>query len=269
MCVKALGAFVVLMAAVGSAHAAEAPASPEKTLDFTVRPSASYEPLSDAGRVADPFRPEVWRSGELSLSPPDSVSDQRLQLSMGERYISPTGLPLTRPEQGLAGSGRSFAIDYSVGVPGALSFSTPGHDWSLTPHAGIGVSDAGGKASAGAELSFKERAEGLLEDLGVRDGTDMRARGRYYLFAAASGRAVGFNLLRDSSSGDIRRAGWTIDPASNLVGEAQLGVGWRRGPLQTSFGYIHRDYDAPLGTRGGMDGKDADMVAFSFSVRPH
>ena len=63
--------------------------------------------------------------------------------------------------------------------------------------------------------------------------------GRWYLFAAASGRAVGMNMLHGETGWN--GAGWTTDPSSTLIGDAQLGVGWRKGAVQTSVGYIHRE----------------------------
>jgi hypothetical protein len=273
MVLRALGAFAVLMMGVGAAHAQDYASTPVPLSEFSAPPAAdpALAAVAPADQTAlDPFSPTVWRTGDVPL--PVSVADgpqQRLQLSIGEDYVTPGGLPVTRAEQALASGDRRFSLNYSLGLPGALSFSTAEHDWSLTPHAGFGVSEYGSQGNAGAVLSIKARAAEALEDIGVHDGAPMAARSRYYVFAAASGRAVGLNVLRDSTTGDWRRAGWTTDSASNLVGEAQVGVGWRRGPVQTSLGYIHRNYDPSVGSLQGVDGRDDDRVAFSFSVRPH
>jgi hypothetical protein len=271
MVLKALGAFAVLMMGAGAAHAQDYASTPVPLSEFSSLPSgdpalAGVAPADQA--APNPFSPTIWRTSDAALPAAEGVQ-QRLQLSIGEDYVSPGGLPVTRADQALASGDRRFAFNYSLGLPGALSFSTAEHDWSLTPHAGFGFTDYGGQGNAGAVLSIKRRAAEALEDIGVHNGASMAARGRYYVFAAASGRAVGLNVLRDSTTGDWRRAGWTTDSASNLVGEAQVGVGWRRGPVQTSLGYVHRDYDPTVGSLFGMDGRDDDRVAFSLSVRPH
>ena len=101
--------------------------------------------------------------------------------------------------------------------------------------------------------------------MGVRDGAAFSDQGRWYLFAAASGRAVGMNMLHGEAGWD--RAGWSTDPTSKLVGDAQLGVGWRKGPMQTSVGYVHRKVKGEH-LLMGVDPHDDDMVAFSLSIRP-
>ena len=267
---KALGAFAVLMIGVGVAHAEDAPSTPISLSEFSAPPPAdpALAALAPQVQTPDPFSPAVWRSSEVDLSPAQGPQ-QTMRLSIGENFAAPGGLPVAGPDQAVLPTDRRFAFNYSLGLPGALSFSTEGHDWSLTPHAGFGVTDNGGQASAGAVLSISDRAARALEGIGVHDGHGMEGRGRYYLFAAASGKAVGLNLLRDSTTGDWRRAGWTTDPSSSLVGEAQVGVGWRRGVVQTSLGYVHRDYDPTAAALFGLDGRNDDRVAFSFSVRAH
>lgn len=110
-----------------------------------------------------------------------------------------------------------------------------------------------------------ERALEQLRDLGVKDGTSFGDRGRWYLFAAASGRAVGLNVLRGENGWD--RAGWSTDASGALVGDAQVGVGWRKGDVQSSFGVIHRE------VKGrhmifGQQTRDDTVAAFTFSLRP-
>jgi hypothetical protein len=101
--------------------------------------------------------------------------------------------------------------------------------------------------------------------MGVKDGAHFGDQGRWYLFAAASGRAVGMNMLHgDAGWGG---AGWSTDPTSKLIGDAQLGVGWRRGAIQTSVGYVHRKVKGDH-LMYGVDPHDDSMVAFSLSIRP-
>jgi hypothetical protein len=151
--------------------------------------------------------------------------------------------------------------------PNAVSFDGGPLAVDLSPHAGVSRSQAGDSAEAGAtiELSKADRAGEKLKAMGVRDGASFGDRGRWYLFAAASGRAVGLNMLHGDSGWD--RAGWSTDPTSKLVGDTQLGVGWRKGAMQTSVGYVHRKVTGAH-IMYGIDPHDDDMVAFSLSVKP-
>lgn len=153
--------------------------------------------------------------------------------------------------------------------PRALRFSSETLDFDVSPHAGLGVSRFGTQAEGGATLTVSksrgERALERLHDLGVKDGLSFGDQGRWYLFAAASGRAVGLNMLR--GEGGWARGGWTTDQSSTLVGDAQVGVGWRKGPMQTSLGVLHREVKAEH-TYFGYISKPDSLVAFSFAVRP-
>ena len=130
----------------------------------------------------------------------------------------------------------------------------------LTPHAGVGVNALGGTAEAGATIRV-----GRLE---VADGEYAFAedQGRWYLFAAGTGTAVGLNWARGME-------GWNRQvshDSGSFIGDAQVGVAWRRGDTQTSFGYVHREISAE-GVAGGT-GIDLDategFVALQFSIRP-
>lgn len=153
--------------------------------------------------------------------------------------------------------------------PGAVSFVSEGLEFEVAPHAGLGVLSGRGAAEGGAVLTVsKSREEQALErlrDMGVRDGASLGDAGRWYLFAAASGRAVGLNMLRGENGWD--RAGWTTDPTASLVGDAQIGVGWRKGDLQSSFGVIHREVKGKHMVFGQQT-RDDTVAAFTFSLRP-
>jgi hypothetical protein len=101
--------------------------------------------------------------------------------------------------------------------------------------------------------------------MGVNDGLSLGDQGRWYLFMAVSGRAVGMNMLRDVNDWD--RAGWTTDPTSTLIGDGQVGVGWRKGSVQSSFGYVHREVKGQHMIFGQKTYEDS-LVAFTFSIRP-
>lgn len=151
--------------------------------------------------------------------------------------------------------------------PNALSFDQGPVSVDLSPHAGLGRGRAGDSAEAGAtlELSKADTAGERLKDMGVKDGAAFGDKGRWYLFAAASGRAVGLNMLHGEGGWD--RAGWSTDSTSKLVGDTQIGVGWRKGAMQSSVGYVHRSVKGAHLLRG-IDPHDDDMLAFSLSVKP-
>jgi hypothetical protein len=151
--------------------------------------------------------------------------------------------------------------------PKALSFDGGDMAFDVSPHAGIGHGQGGDSAEAGArlEVSRADAASARLNAMGVQDGAAFGGRGRWYLFAAASGRAVGLNMLHGDGGWD--RAGWSTDATSKLVGDTQVGVGWRKGSVQTSVGFVHRKVKGDH-VMYGVDPHDDDMVAFSLSVKP-
>lgn len=213
--------------------------------------------------------PTRFNSSAVKLPGRQGGPIDSLRVSVGGVLDTPGGLPLNLDRA------QFDARDYDVSLirswPQALSFETGKFELDVSPHAGVGVGNRGGSAEAGAEVRLsapktrEERAVEQLKDMGVGDGSAFGDRGRWYLFAAASGRAVGLNMLRNE--GDWDRAGWTTDPTSSLVGDAQVGVGWRKGSVQTSFGVVHRE------VRGenmifGQKTTDDTVAAFTFAIRP-
>ena len=73
-------------------------------------------------------------------------------------------------------------------------------------------------------------------------------------------------MLR-GADGELRREGWSTDATSALVSDAQVGVGWRKGAVQTSVGYMHREIKPRHGLMG-VESKDDDLIAVSFSFKP-
>ena len=106
----------------------------------------------------------------------------------------------------------------------------------------------GGGSEAQVQLAFGEPdvrarvAEGAGR-LGMTQATPKtKRRGHFFLFAAARSDAVGFNLLR-SPEGELRRAGWSAEKIA-VSGDSQIGAGWRKGPLQASFGLVERQFSS-------------------------
>ena len=164
----------------------------------------------------------------------------------------------------------AFDVTVVRSWPKAVSFGSDSLDVDIAPHAGLGVSSRGGQAEGGATLTISPKTRGQaamerLRDIGVRDGAVYGDTGRWYLFAAASGQAVGLNMLHGENGWD--RAGWSTDSTGALVGDAQIGVGWRKGDGQASFGVIHREVKGNH-MIWAQDTRDDTVAAFTFSIRP-
>jgi len=99
------------------------------------------------------------------------------------------------------------------------------------------------------------------EKLGLQQiPAKQRAKGRFFVFAAARSDAVGFNLFR-SPEGEIRRAGWSAEKVA-VTGDAQVGAGWRKGPLQASLGFVEREISS-----WGHTAHER-FFGFTFSISP-
>lgn len=213
----------------------------------------------------DPVR---WSSSEVRLSKPRAHGPvDSLRISVGGDLRTPGGLALDPARAEF--EAQAYELSVIRNWPRALSFDTRAFDVDLSPHAGVGVTSYGGSAEAGATIRLSQRlgdrATAGLKSMGVRDGAFLGDQGRWYLFAAASGRAVGLNMLRGETGWD--RGGWTTDPASTLIGDAQVGVGWRKGPVQTSLGYLHREIKGQH-MLWGQDTRQDSVVALTLSIKP-
>jgi hypothetical protein len=226
--------------------------------------------------AADEQGLQVWRSREIHSKLRSDGAVDTLRVSIAGVARGAGGVVLARPGGLLEPDARAFDVTYVRGWPAALKLSTGRYDLDVSPHAGFGVSSIGGSAEAGALVRLgahlEDRVINSLDGLGVHavDGATFGGRGRWYLFAAASGRSVGLTMTRDAQ-GDLRRAGWSTDASSTLISDAQAGVGWRKGDMQASFGYVHREIRplivAPFGV--GTTKVSDSMVAFSLSVHSH
>ncbi len=210
-----------------------------------------------------------WMTGEAPLSstmiggPVDT-----LRVSVGGTLRTPLGLPFNLNRSQF--EGRAYEVAVTRDWPAALAYAGRSFGVDVTPHAGVGMTSVGGSAEAGATLRVTPGGDAALAErlnaLGVKDGAaTFGDKGRWYLFAAASGRAVGLNMLHGEQGWD--RAGVTTDAASTLVGDTQMGVGFRKGAMQTSLGYVHREVKGQ-NMLFGVDPKSDSMVAFSLQIRP-
>lgn len=248
-------AMVVACAAVGTASAQS----------FTSVTGAEFVDAASFGKdttlaTAPGAGGIVWKLDEFRLSQKsDAPHIDSLRIGAGGLLRAPGGQL----------AGEAFDVTLIRSWPKALSFDKGPVGIDLSPQVGVGVSTLGGQAQAGAMLTVGQKREQeaveALNGMGVKDGLTFGDKGRWYVFAAASGRAVGLNMLRDQSGWD--RAGWSTDPTGALIGDAQVGVGWRKGDLTSSFGVTYRE------VRGnhmvfGQQTRDDTVAGVSFTIRP-
>lgn len=228
--------------------------------------------LLDADQYHDGAGPVSWRSSAVAYQgrlggPIDQI---RVSLAVAPRIAGTAPLTLARPGAD-AYDVQDIDVTVTRGWPSALALAGRKYALDVTPHAGVGFGGAGGSAEAGATVRLgktRNLGDRVNDALGLREGAAVFGdRGRWYIYAAASGRAVGLNMLR-GQNGDWTRAGLSQDVASRLIGDSQAGVAWRKGPIQASLGYIHREIRAKEGVLGLATQKD-DVVALSFSLKPH
>ncbi len=245
-------------AAAALADAAFAPRSPHAAADPIARLIEPEAYQADTGLVR-------WNSGEVQLSSRASGPIDSLRVSVGGAMRTPGGVPINLDRA-------QFQADaYEVALvrewPRALSFEGKAFDVDLSPHAGVGVTNYGGSAEAGAQvkISRDEKAARKLKEMGIGDGAIFGDIGRWYLYGAVNGRAVGLNLMHNDTGWD--RSGWSTDATSGLMGDVQMGVGFRKGIMQSSLGLIHREVKGQH-MIWGQQTRDDSMVAFSLSIKP-
>jgi len=270
---KGLSLSLPAAAPSSAGFAAREPDSAEAMVDgaFALSPAAAFGDarLAAADRYYDDRGPTTWRSNAFVVkSGETSVDSVRVSIGGIARNAASAPLRLVRPDSD-AFDVSDVDVTLTRGWPAAVKFEAGHYALDVSPHAGFGFGDAGGSAEAGATVRLGKSVEDQVSDsLGLRDGGEaFGSRGRWYVFAAASGRAVGMNMLR-GQDGDWSRAGLTSDVNSKLIGDAQAGLAWRKGPMQASLGYIHREIKAKDVIMGMATQKDS-MVALSFSLKPH
>ncbi|WP_292128506.1 lipid A-modifier LpxR family protein [Brevundimonas sp.] len=210
-------------------------------------------------------RGSPWAASSRDVWFENDAFDDRLRLRTEGPVRRADGSPLPPgPLDPAAYEAEHYDLTYTRGWTGTLGQTASGLDVTLTPHVGVGVGSRGGTTEAGATLRIGPDLDRL-----VPDGDDaFGERPRWYLYAAGSGRAVGYNWARNRD-GQFARSGVSHD-AGSFMGDASLGVAMRRGPVQSSIGLIYREIGVE-GLRGGH-GVDTDVsegvIAFQLSIKP-
>ncbi|MFA4950666.1 lipid A-modifier LpxR family protein [Brevundimonas sp.] len=200
---------------------------------------------------------DVWFSG--------GGFDDRLRLRTEGSIRRADGAPVPPGPLDRAGwDTEHYDVSYVRGWTETLGQTGSGLDVTLTPHVGVGVGSRGNSTEAGATLRVGRNLDRL-----VPDGTEaFGERPRWYVYAAGSGRAVGYNFAR-TRDGDYARSGVSHD-SGNFLGDASIGVAMRKGAIQSSVGLIYREIETE-GFRAGH-GVDTDVsegvIAFQLSIKP-
>jgi hypothetical protein len=201
---------------------------------------------------------DVWFDG-------GGAYNDRMRLRTEGRIRRADGAPLPPgPLDPAAYDAEHYDLSYVRGWTETLGQTGSGLDVTLTPHIGVGVGTRGGTTEAGATLRIGRDLDRL-----VPEGADaFGERPRWYLYAAGSGRAVGYNFARNRD-GDYARSGVSHDSGS-FMGDASIGVAMRRGAIQSSVGLVYREIETE-GLRAGH-GVDTDvsegLIAFQLSIKP-
>lgn len=200
---------------------------------------------------------DIWRDG--------ADHQDRLRITTRGQVTRADGAPV--PFSGADATryeADAYDVRYTRGWSSGPVETASGLQMDFTPHAGVGMGSRGGSVEAGATLRIGNDLDRL-----VPEGQDAFGdRGRWYIFAAGSGRAVGYNFAR-TADGDFRRSGMSHDSGS-FLGDASVGVAWRKGDLQGSFGLVYREVEAEgLYTGPEIDNEVKEgLVAFQLSIKP-
>ena len=217
------------------------------------------------GYAPDRDRSSPWAASSRDVWFESARFDDRLRLRTEGPVRRQDGSPLPPgPLDAATWDMEHYDLTYTRGWTESLGQTASGLDVTLTPHLGVGVGSRGGTTEAGATLRIGRNLNRLVPDGGAEFGE----RPRWYLYAAGSGRALGYNFAR-TRDGDYARSGVSQD-SGNFLGDASLGVAMRRGPVHSSLSVVYREIQTD-GVRAGH-GVDNDvsegLIAFQLSIKP-
>jgi hypothetical protein len=210
-------------------------------------------------------RSSPWVASSQDVWFEKDAFDDRLRLRTEGPLRRVDGSPLPPgPLDPAAYETEHYDLTYTRGWTEILGRTESGLEVALTPHVGVGVGSRGGTTEAGATLRIGPDLDRLVPEGEEAFGQ----RPRWYLYAAGSGRAVGYNWARNRD-GEFASSGVSHD-SGVFMGDASLGVAMRRGAVQSSIGLVYREIGVE-GLRAG-EGVDTDVsegvIAFQLSIKP-
>lgn len=199
---------------------------------------------------------QAWRENAQTFTDPSGD-----RWTVRQTLPIDTPLALSRPDAHQADVSVAWRHDWTA----IHETSASGLELSVSPHAGIDWNDRGSAAVAGATLRVGRGLDRIAPDGDEAFGQ----KARWYLFASGSKRAVGYNFTRQRD-GALANEGLSHDLGQSAMGDAAIGVAWRKGPIQSSVGVVYREVEID-GLRG-YDGRQTDVgegvLAFQLSIRP-
>lgn len=232
---------------------------------FAEANARGFEEITDRDAFAPVTRDAAWAASNRDVWFEGGEYNDRLRLRTEGRLRRADGAPVPPgPLDPAALDTEHYDVSYVRGWTETLGRTESGLDVTLTPHVGVGVGSRGSSTEAGATLRI-----GPDLDRMVPEGSEaFGERQRWYIYAAGSGRAVGYNFAR-TRDGDYARSGVSHD-SGNFMGDASIGVAMRRGAVQSSIGLVYREVGVE-GLRAGS-GIDTDvsegLIAFQLSIKP-
>ncbi len=254
------------------------PDAPIRTSRFDVTPLSTIE-LAGAAPLTTPAAQNITVASTINETPapapqaegsavmasasePTAVPLERVapplprRLSSGGKIAAMTGLGLNQPgfQPGL--SPRS---PFSIGRRVSLSLTT--NEGPMSPDSGLSMNARTERQNLAAQpIAAKSRLfDNRRLAIQVDVSPEKSRKGRWFLFAASSGEALGFNLFGDSAKSGRKRNSWSLEKLAEY-GKAQLGLGWRKGPMQVSAVATQRE----VGAYGYV--RDDTVLGLSFTI---
>lgn len=158
--------------------------------------------------------------------------------------------------------GGAYDLDYTYTGPGLVRMNSGRYSLDVRPQWGFGVSSFNGSSThAGAVVRFgRDLTDDVIDAYSQRSG-EARRKDRWFVYAGASGKAFGWNVL----PGLDGRRDLSFEETGSFVGTAQAGLAWRAGDLTAALGYAHDKARVKLfGARSETD----DRFGLFISYRP-
>ncbi len=214
--------------------------------------TARYDqaPLTAPSTVELAGAPPIVEEAVMARAAPVSPEEVQASLALAEARSGPRRSP-SAAAMALAG-GPDGEIDHQALVartagappPSRLAVSVTTGETPFAPGSGLNFAVREDDSPAAIRIPqrtrlFDARRWGLTFDLSPQESR----KGRWYVFAATSGDAFGFNLFGDPAKSGEKRNRWSVEKLAEY-GKAQLGIGWRKGPTQVSVAATRREIGA-------------------------
>lgn len=231
----------------GTARVTDDPDAPIRTARFDDTPGPTIE------LAGGPAKPIIHPAQIVEMASADAKPAPDAKAVMLARFVpktdpAPTGYAEPRVAAYAAPAVRQALAPSSSPAPMGLFNPLRRITFSLTNESplnpGSGLS-FGGRDSRQNPAAPQIAARGRLFDakrLGVQvDVSPARTKkGRWFAFAATSGDALGFNF---GDKGRNKSQRWSVEKLAEY-GKVQLGIGWRKGPMQISAAATQREVGA-------------------------